>query len=259
MDCVILAGGRITEKDPLFSYTGGEPKALISLGGKTLLERVVQAMSDSTSVDEISVVGVESGSISDLGFPIHFISDQGSLVSNVYAGIEWVRKRNPKASTILFSTADIPTISGTLVDEHVAKCYPFDKAVYYAFVTRQTIDRRFPGAERTYTHLEGMDVASCDLALMQPELAEIDRALWEALANARKQPWKVAKIVGVRTLASLLLGQMTIDEIEVTAERILGRPVKILISDRAELAMDVDKPSHVELMRAEFEPPVGDA
>jgi hypothetical protein len=46
---------------------------------------------------------------------------------------------------------------------------------------------------------------------------------------------------------------MTIYEIENTAEKILGRPVKVFITDRAELAMDVDKPSHVELMRAEFE------
>lgn len=253
MDCVILAGGRITEKDPLFGYTGGKPKALITLGGKTLLERVIQAMRDATAVDEISVVGVESGDLKDLGFPIQFSSDQGDLVSNVYAGLKIVRDRNPGASTILFCTADIPAISGPLVDEHIAKCHPFDKAVYYAFVTRQTIDRRFPGAHRTYTRLDGEDVASCDLMVMNPELAEIDRGLWDSLANARKQPWKVAKIVGVRALASLLLGQMTIYEIENTAEKILGRPVKVFITDRAELAMDVDKPSHVELMRAEFE------
>jgi hypothetical protein len=99
-----------------------------------------------------------------------------------------------------------------------------------------------------------MDLASCDLAIIRPELADTDRRLWDSLANVRKHPWKVARIVGARTLATLMLGQLSISDVENLAERILGQPVKVSVSDRAELAMDIDKPSHLALMRAEFEP-----
>lgn len=259
MDCVILAGGRIVESDPLFQYTGGEPKALFKLGDKTLLEWVIDAMRESSSVDEIAVVGVERPSDFDADYPIHFLPDNGSLVSNGFAGIAWAREHNPEASSILCCTADIPAITGVLVDEHISACRPFDKAAYYAYVTRQTMDKRFPGAKRTYTRLDGEDVASCDLVILRPEIADTDRRLLDALENARKHPWKVARIVGVRTLASLVFGQLTISEVESTAERILGKSVQVIRSERAELAMDIDKPSHIELMRAEFEHSAGTA
>ncbi len=259
MDCVILAGGQIAENDPLFQYTGGQPKALIKLGDRTLLERVIDAMRESSSVDEIAVVGVERPISFDSDYPIHFLPDNGSLVSNGFAGIAWARERNSELSSILFCTADIPAITGVLVDEHISACIPFDKMAYYAFVTRQTMDKRFPGAKRTYTRLDGEDVASCDLVIIRPEIAETDRRLWDALENARKHPWKVARIVGARTLARLLLGRLSISDVERTAERILGKPVQVMISERAELAMDIDKPSHLELLRAEFEQSNGPA
>jgi GTP:adenosylcobinamide-phosphate guanylyltransferase len=259
MDCVILAGGQIAENDPLFQYTDGEPKALIDLGGRTLLEWVIDAMRDSSSIDEIAVVGVERPISLGIDYPIHFLPDNGSLISNGFAGITWARERNSEETPILFCTADIPAITGVLVDEHISACRPFDRAAYYSFVTRRTMDKRFPGAKRTYTRLDGEDVASCDLVILRPEIVKTDRRLLDALENARKHPWKVARIVGARILARLMLGQLSISEVESTAERILGKSVQVMISERAELAMDIDKPSHLELLRAEFEQPTGSA
>lgn len=253
MKCVILAGGQVEESDPLFQYSEGHPKALIKLGGKSLLEWVIEAMIDATSVGDIAVVGVDASSTRSFQQQVDFFPDQGSVVSNAYIGIDWARQQDPDESEMLFSTADIPLITGALVDEHIALCHPFDKSAYYAFVSRQTMESRFPGADRTYTRLDGLDVASCDMMVLRSELAEVNRSLFDSLANVRKHPWKVAKTVGTRTLVRLLLGQMTLDKIEQTAERILQQPVKVFLSDRAELAMDLDKPSHLELIRAEFE------
>jgi molybdopterin-guanine dinucleotide biosynthesis protein A len=253
MKCFILAGGRVEESDPLFQYSGGRPKALINLGGKSLLEWVIEAMIDASSVDQIAVVGVDESHVRRFNQPVDFFPDQGSIVSNAFLGIDWAREQDSDESEMLFCTADIPTITGTLVDEHIALCHPFDKSAYYAFVNRQTMESRFPGADRTYTRLDGLDVASCDMMVLRTELAEVDRNLFDSLANVRKHPWRVAKTVGIRTLVRLMLGQMTMDKVEQTAERILQQPVKVFLSERAELAMDIDKPSHLELIRSEFE------
>ena len=253
MKCVILAGGRVEESDPLFQYSEGRPKALINLGGKPLLEWVIEAMFDAASVGDIAVVGVEASDVRRFSQPVEFFPDQGSIVSNAYMGIDWAREQDPDESEMLFSTADIPTITATLVDEHIALCQPFDKSAYYAFVSRQTMESRFPGADRTYTKLDDLDVASCDMMVLRTQLAEVDRSLFDSLANVRKNPWRVAKTVGTRTLVRLMLRQMTMDKIEQTAERIIQQPVKVFLSKRAELAMDIDKPSHLELIRAEFE------
>ena len=48
MDCVVIAGGVPQEEDLLFSYTQGKPKACMDMNGRTMLERVVDALQDST-------------------------------------------------------------------------------------------------------------------------------------------------------------------------------------------------------------------
>jgi hypothetical protein len=139
------------------------------------------------------------------------------------------------------------------VDSLAEACHPFDNIAYYSFVTRKTMDDRFPGANRTYSRIDGEDVAGCDVAIAQWALIDADRSLWHALENSRKRPWKLAQLVGARVLVKFLTGQLTMAEVETVAERAIGGPVKILISSHAELAMDIDKPSHVEILRAEFE------
>ena len=41
MHCLIIAGGTVRPEDALYPYTHGRPKALIDMGGRTMLERVV--------------------------------------------------------------------------------------------------------------------------------------------------------------------------------------------------------------------------
>ncbi len=253
MDCIILAGGRVKPSDPLYKYTHGKPKALIDLGGRTLIEHVVEALEESSYVDDIAVVGIGSEYQVTSRKQLYRIADQGSIVANGLAGAAWARERRPDSLTFMVSTADIPAINGQIVDGLVEACHPFDNMAYYSFVTRKTIDDRFPGANRTYSKIDGEDVAGCDVLIARWELIDADQSLWQALANSRKQPWKLAQLVGARVLVKFLAGQLTLAEVETVAQRVLGGPVKILISSHAELAMDIDKPSHVEILRAEFE------
>jgi len=253
MKCIILAGGELGTGDPLHRYSEGRPKALISIGGKTLIEWVVDALGDAELVDEIAVFGLQESDAGKYSQSIPFFPDQGDMISNGLAGLEWALSREPDMKAALFCTADIPTITGPLIDEHLTLCQPYDKTAYYSFVSRETMESRFPGTDRTYARIDGMDVASCDLVVIRPQLAEVDRSLWDSLTHARKSPWKVAQVVGVRTLLRLLMGRMTFAQIERKAENILQQPVKVLLRDKAELAMDLDKPSHLDFIRAELE------
>jgi hypothetical protein len=239
--------------DPLFPFSKGNPKALIEMGGKALVQWVAEAMVDAESVDHIAIVGIKKSQLPPLSQPIDFLPDLGDLVSNGYSGMEWSQEIGSDTAATLFCTGDLPTVTGAFVDEHIAICQPFDKAAYYAFVTKESMETRFPEAVRTYTRLDGVDAASCDIVLLRPELAAGNKELFNSFTRVRKHPWKTAKLVGARTLVELLLGRMSIEKIEETAQRILGQQVHVFFSERAELAMDVDKPSHLELLRSEFE------
>jgi molybdopterin-guanine dinucleotide biosynthesis protein A len=256
MHCLILAGGAVTPEDPLYAYTQGGPKALIDMGGRTMLERVVSAVQSSAYVEDVLVVGVEADVAARAGArfdkSITMLPDHGAMIANLMAGIEWFSRNRPEAAIVLGCSADIPTINGEIVDDFIEACRPWDKAVYYNFITRDKLEARFPHSNRTYSRLGGHEVAGGDMVIARLALAEENRELVETLTGARKQPWRIARIVGLRFLAKFLLRRVTIADVEKTMSRIIGAPARIILDGPPELAMDADKPFQIDMLRTEF-------
>ena len=255
MHCLIIAGGQVRPEDALYPYTQGRPKALIDMGGRTMLERVVTALHGSQHVEDVLIVGLDPEA-AGLKFarPVSSLPDQGSMVGNMLAGCEWFLHHRPDASAILGCTADIPAITPAMVDGFIEACRPWDSGVYYNFVSREKIESRFPNSNRTYSKISGTEVASGGIIVVQPAIAERNRALLEMLTAARKHPWRIARIVGLPFLLKFLFRRVTFADIEATAGRIIGAPVQIVLSSPAEVAMDGDKPFQVDMLRAEFAP-----
>lgn len=249
MNCVIFAGGKLDPDDPLYPFTNGQPKALLKIGNKTMLEYVVYALQDAEKIGEILIVGVDQRHDLEFRDVVDWIPDQGNLIDNGMAAVDWIKNHWPNSGHILFSTSDIPAIYGSVIDRFVTSCEPLDRSLYYPFVTEETIEARYPRSKRTYVRLGDWRVAGGDMIVSRPELARERRDLMEALVHGRKQPWKIAQIVGLGTLIKLLLNRLDLDEVERTASRVVGQPVKVLVSTDAELAMDVDKPHQLELLR----------
>jgi molybdopterin-guanine dinucleotide biosynthesis protein A len=256
MHCLILAGGEVRPAEPLYSYTQGKPKALIDMGGRSMLERVVEALHSSRQVEDILIVGITEETAARYGLsflrPVFFVPDQGSMVGNMLAGADWFRQHRPDCEVVLGCSADIPTITGTTVDQFIDACRPWDRGIYYSFVSREVLELRFPNSARTYSRLGGREVAGGDMVIARIEVIERNRELIDSLTGARKQPWRIASIVGLRMLVKFLFRRLTFDDVEKTAERIIGMPTKIVLFDHAELAMDADKPHQIDMLRAEF-------
>ncbi len=252
MDCIVVAGGVPQAEDLLYEYTQGQPKALLDMNGRTMLERVVDALQSSRQVEEIVVVGLGSDMGQTFKRPVHHLPGQGSLIANTIAGINWVLQRKPDTQAVLASSADIPLLTGEIVDAIIEMCQPFDFGVYYNFVTRETMEARFPGSKRTFTKLKGVQVAGGDLGIIQPEVITDNPALWDAMSNARKHAWQIAREVGIMVLLKLLTRQLSIVDIEQLATRLTGKPAKVLLNPYAEMGMDGDKPHQIELLRAEL-------
>jgi len=252
MDCVVVAGGIPSEDDPLFPLTQGQPKALLDMNGRTMLERVTDALQSSRSVDEIVVVGLGDDRGMRFQRPVFHVPDQGSLVGNAVAGIDWLADNRPSANQFMACSADIPSITGDIVDQHVETCRPLEKGLYYTLVSKETMESRFPNSNRTFVKLKGVEVAGGDLVIMQFDVVHQNRELWERLADARKHAWKIARSVGLPTLLRFVTRQMRISDIENTALRLMGAPAKVIMSPFAELAMDADKPHQVDRLRRDL-------
>lgn len=256
MDCLILAGGEVKPEDALYPYTQGKPKALIDMGGRNMLDRVISAVSSSKFIDNILVVGINRQTAAEhfinTSDSLHFLDDQGGMVANMLAGAAWFRKFRPATEVVLGCSADIPTITGAIVDEFIEACRPWDKAVYYSFVRREILEARFPDSKRTYSNIGGQEVAGGDMVVARLEVVEKNQPLIESLTSARKRPWQIARVVGWRMLFKFLFQRITFDDIESTASRIIGMPAQVVLFNHAELAMDADKPFQIDMLQAEF-------
>jgi CTP:molybdopterin cytidylyltransferase MocA len=255
MHCVIAAGGVPRADDPLYSYTQGKPKALIELNGRKMLERVVDALHNSRYVEEVVVVGLADAEYeNELTFqrPVRHLPDHGSLVANVLAGIALVRQEYPETREVLLTSSDLPLLTGAIVDDFVETCRQHPAALHYTFVRQEDMERRFPNSQRTFVPLKDMRIAGGDLFLSQVDLAESHPELWHTLTNARKHAWRLAWTVGLLTLLRFFLRRMAVAEVEATASRMVRRQVKVIVYPQAELAMDVDKPHHVDIVRADL-------
>ncbi|MCB8985424.1 MAG: NTP transferase domain-containing protein [Ardenticatenaceae bacterium] len=253
MDCIIIAGGLATPEEPMYALTQGQPKALLPMGDRTMLERVVDAVQGSQYVENVVVVGLGSDMGMTFQRPVTHLPDHGSLVGNIVAGVNWVRERQPDTKMVLGASADVPLLTSQMVDTLVEMCRPFDASVYYTYVTRQTMETRFPHSNRTFVKLKGIEIAGGDLGLMNPTVIDNNEELFTALSNARKHAWKIARVVGIGLLLKFLFRRLGPKEIETEAFRVVGAPVKTINLPYAEMAMDADKPHQVEMLRAELE------
>ena len=254
MDCVVVAGGRPGPDDPLYAYTNGKPKALISLAGRTMLEYVVNGLQAAGQVQEVVVVGLTAEMTQNLAFsrPVAHLPDQGSLFQNARAGLEWCLAHRPEQRLVLVTSADIPLLCGSLVDAFIAECAPLNAVGYYPLVRQETMETQFPGAQRTYARLKDKFVAGGDMVLVHTRLLPASEAWGEAMTGARKQVWKLVRLLGLRFLIKYLFHQLTVADVEDRASRIAGGPVKIFFSSHAALAMDADKPHQLEILRRQL-------
>jgi len=250
MDCVVLAGGQIEQTDPLYPLTSGKPKALIPFGTTTVLELVLDALSASREVDRIILTGIDHNDCDLSRFSIQTIPDQGTMVANVLAGARLLSTSTPDSAHVLFCSADIPMINGPIVDRFVTSCFPLDSAVYYSMVTREVLEERFPKSGRSFSRLGGKEISGGNVVIARIDVLEANMELLQLLVNARKHAWKMVRLIGVTTLFKFLLHRLSIAEIEEKASSIIGTPAKIILSPDPEVAMDIDRPYHLQLLSA---------
>lgn len=253
MDAIIIAGGIPAPDEPLYEYTQGSFKALLDLAGKPMIQWILEALSDSDSVERVVVVGISEEDCVNCTQDITYIPNQGDMVENVRAGVLEVIRLNPQAVKVLMVSSDIPTITPEMVDWLIDNTQQDDLDVYYNVITREVMEARFPTSKRSFTHLNGMDVCGGDMNVMATRMVTSNDELWDKLVAARKSPLKQASLIGFDTLLLLLFRAVTLERaVELVTKRlnITGRAI---VCPYAEIGMDVDKPHQLEIVRSELE------
>jgi GTP:adenosylcobinamide-phosphate guanylyltransferase len=252
MDAIVTAGGIPAPDEPLYAYTQGASKALVDVAGKPMVQWVLDALGGAQKVENVVVVGLDASHGLKCGKPLSHVPNHGGMVDNIRAGTKKVVELNPQAAHVLIVSSDIPTITPEMVDWTISACLETDDDMYYNVVERSVMENRFPGSNRTYTKLKGIQVCGGDMNAVKPWVVLSERGLWNRLEAARKNALKQASLIGLDTLFLILFRLVDLKGAERQASKRMGLKARAILCPYAEIGMDVDKPHQLELLRADL-------
>jgi GTP:adenosylcobinamide-phosphate guanylyltransferase len=252
MHALITAGGVPKPGEYLYEETEGHPKALLDIHGKSMIQRVLDAVSKSKNIDEIFVVGLgrEAGLVSRK--PIHYIKDQGEPMPNVIAGTQALVDFDPKTDIFLMTSSDIPALTTEMVDWVVQQVSEADVDLHYFTIRRRDMEKRYPDSRRTFTRFQDEEVCAADIFLIRAAKVLSPDARWRDLLAARKSPLKQAAIIGFDVLLLMLLRRIKLQKAVGIITRRLDLTGRVAFTPYPEMGMDVDKDFQLEIIRRDL-------
>lgn len=253
MYAIVIAGGVPEPGEPLYEFTQGQPKALLEIAGKPMIQWVIDAVSGSKTVESVFIVGLPEGMQLSCTKPVHYFPQQEDMLTNIFTGMKKVLEMDPTAQQTLIISSDIPTITAEMVDWVVETALQTDHDVYYNLIERHVMEARFPGSRRTYTRLKDVEVCGGDMNVAHTLTVTANDDAWRRIIASRKNVIKQAALVGLDVLLLLLLGQITLDETVKRVSKRMGIKGRAILCPFAEVGMDIDKPHQLELVRSDME------
>jgi len=243
VDVILPAGGRISGSFAAAAGTG--VKALIPVGGRTVLERTLAALRGTGRVGRIVVIGPAEVAAHPAARAADAVLPEGGSTgpANIVRGIEWLRDASGgrHAERVLVVTTDLPFLTPEAINSFLDAC-PSDLDACVPVVRRDEFEARFPGSSGTYVRLrDGQWAIGCAF-LVNPAMVLGNRARIEGVFAARKSPIAMARLLGPLFIARLLFGRLTVGQIEQRCLDILGCTGAGVRGCPPELAFDIDRP-----------------
>lgn len=238
---LVLAGSR-GGVDPVAEYAGAPHKALIQLGGRTLLARVVGALREA-GAGRIAVISSHPDVRAEAArLDVEALDEAAGPSLSVMAGAERL------GTPLLVTTADHALLEAAWVKRFLADVPPsVDVAALVA--ARASVEAAAPETQRTWLRLADGDWSGCNMFyLANPgALAVID--LWRRVEAERKRPWKMAQILGPRMLLRYLTRRLGLADAAIRLGRLAGVRAAIVETPYGLASVDVDKPADLDLVR----------
>ncbi len=219
-------------------------EALIEIGDRTMLDYVLAALTGAGSVARVAVVGTPEVR-EHLPAGVDFVPAADDVIDNVVLGARHLGDERP----LLVASSDVPFITAEIVDRLVAQCAAKPADLYYPAIPKAAAEARFPGVHRTYVKLTEATVTGGNIFLVTPAVVRAHSDKVRAFVDARKNPAKMAAILGPGFVVKLALGMLSARELEVRISRMFGMRGAVIFTTDAEIGVDVDKLSDLELAR----------
>ncbi len=232
MKTVVTAGGRIAGR--YAEAAGTTVKALVRVGGVTMLDRIVDALRGAGAT-RVAVVGGDEVRAACDGRVDRVIDDAGSGTANLVQALRaWPEDGEP----LLYATSDMPFVTSDAVADFLQRV-PLD-AVAMPLAEHGEFVRRFPDSPPCGIVLNGERVVNGDVFVVPAGSSARVEAIASRFFDARKAPWRMAGLVSPRILVRFLFRRLGVTHLEEHAGRMLDVRAIGARGCRPELAFDAD-------------------
>ncbi len=177
------------------------------------------------------------------------IEDQGSMVENIIAGAQTLLSYPDPSQYALIAASDVPAVTPEAIDWVSEQTLNSQKDLIYTVVSQEVMEKRFPSSKRSYIPLRDMKICGGDINAINLTHVHYDNPMYRKLIDTRKNALKQAALLGFDTLLLILFRAITLAQTEKRVCKRLEVEGLVLPSPYAEIAMDVDKPGQLELLR----------
>ena len=239
MNAVITAGGRV---DGDYARAAGtDVKALAVVRGATMLARTIAALRGA-GVKRIAVVGGDDVRRACEASVDAIIPEKPRGSENIIAALRaWPQYREP----LIYATSDMPYVTTDATADFLARSpeghFTLSLCEFNAFV------ERFPEAPSGFgIKLAGERVVNGGLFVIPAGSGERLAGLAAQFFDARKQPWRMVRLINPAAALRFAFGRLSIAHLEVEAQRIGGLPATAVRNCAPVLGYDADSAAEYE-------------
>lgn len=245
---IFTCGGRL--KGSLKGRSPGDVKALLEVRGMSMLKRAVIAafeFSDSilnsamfAVVGPAEVIGaineIQENSPNSERF-IH-VQEGASLLDNIIRGLNAIEEAG-KAGRVLIISPDLPFINSEALADFDRKI-PHDAELALPVVSKEQFLMQFPDAPNKFNRLKGGEFTLGSVIYASAESIKMNFGLFQDAYDARKNPAKLAGMLGPKVIFKFLTGTLAISDAEKRLSAITGVKACAVEDSSPFLAYDVD-------------------
>jgi GTP:adenosylcobinamide-phosphate guanylyltransferase len=241
VDAVVLAGGSADALDAAAPYKG-----VLEVGGRPMVDHVLEALRGSTGVRHIAVVVPDARGLGVwANHADKIVLSDDTVVENLLAGVDSFGYERP----ILALAADIPLLTRAAIDGFLALADDPAVAFLYPIIDQRDAEAAYPGVRRTYIRLTDGVFTGGNLMLVDPRLIQANRDLAQKAFALRKSTIGLVRLLGLGFVWRFLTRRLALADLEAKVSEIIGGPAKAVRVASPEIGLDVDKPSDLAIVQ----------
>ena len=249
-NAVILSGDR-AHNDPVASVAGVSCKAEAKIAGVMLLERILDALSRSASVNKIVSVGpdpkiLKNRVVVDKLLKKYNAQTISPAIGPSESALRGVQKFSSYPTLVI--TCDLPLLDSTIIDHYCRQVENIDADFVIGAVHFENIENLLPHISKTTYTLDRQPTCFANLfSVLTPSgLNAIN--FWRSIENSRKKPLEVVNRVGWTSVLRYKFGWLSTEGAAAKLSDKTGSRIKIEHFSQAEIALDVDSARDYEIL-----------